>query len=215
MKNRYDLIIFDWDGTLINTIDWIVTCLQNAAVMCQCPVPDEQAAKDIIGLSIDKAVSALFPETDTLTRKQLVQHYSQRFFSKRLSRDDLFEGVYDMLIALNKNGFKLAVATGKGRVGLQQALDETDTEDLFCITRCADETESKPNPVMLQEILAYTGVPAERALMVGDSIHDLQMAANARIASVGVSCGAHSIEVLQRYGPLMCLPQTSHLLNLL
>ena len=215
MKNRFDLIIFDWDGTLINTIDWIVRCLQNAAVMCQCSVPEEQAVKDIIGLSIENAVNTLFPEADPWTHKQLVHHYSQIFFSRQLSREDLFAGVYDMLVELKQRGYRLAVATGKGRAGLRQALDETGTEVLFCITRCADETSSKPNPMMLQEILAHTGVSAERTLMVGDSIHDLQMAANAGIASVGVSCGAHSAEILQQYKPLMCLPQTSYLLNLL
>ena len=215
MKNRFDLIIFDWDGTLINTIDWIVSCLQNAAVMCQCSVPEEQAVKDIIGLSIENAVNTLFPETDPWTQKQLVHNYSQIFFSRQLSREDLFAGVYDMLTELKQSGYQLAVATGKGRVGLQQALNETGTDALFCITRCADETASKPNPMMLQEILAHTGGSAERTLMVGDSIHDLQMAANAGIASVGVSCGAHSAEILQQYKPLMCLSQTSYLLNLL
>ena len=215
MKNRFDLIIFDWDGTLINTIDWIVSCLQNAAVMCQCSVPEEQAVKDIIGLSIENAVNTLFPETDPRTQKQLVHNYSQIFFSRQLSREDLFAGIYDMLTELKQSGYQLAVATGKGRVGLQQALNETGTDALFCITRCADETASKPNPMMLQEILAHTGVSAERTLMVGDSIHDLQMAANAGIASVGVSCGAHSAEILQQNKPLMCLSQTSYLLNLL
>lgn len=215
MKNRFDLIIFDWDGTLINTIDWIVSCLQNAAQMCRCNVPEEQAAKDIIGLSIDKAVNALFSGIDPATRQRLVHHYSQLFFSRRLCRDDLFSGVYAMLEHLKQRGYLLAVATGKGRAGLRQALNETGTEHLFCMTRCADETASKPSPVMLQEIMAHTGVSAGRALMVGDSVHDLQMAANARISAVGVTCGAHSEAVLQPYKPIMCLSQTSHLLNLL
>lgn len=215
MNRRFDLIIFDWDGTLINTIDWIVSCLQNAALSCQCAIPEEQAAKNVIGLSIENAVKALFPETEWSTQKQIIHNYSQLFFSRRLNRQDLFAGVYDMLMQLKRSGYRLAVATGKGRAGLQQALKETETESLFCITRCADETASKPNPVMLQEILTYTKVPAGRALMVGDSVHDLQMAENARIASIAVTCGAHGVEVLQRYKPLMCLPETSQLLNLL
>lgn len=215
MKNRFDLIIFDWDGTLANTIGWIVSCLQNAAIMCHCPVPEEQAAKDVIGLSIENVVNTLFSDIDSATRKQLANNYGQLFFSRRFSREDLFTGVYNMLTELKQSGYQLAVATGKGRAGLQRALKDTGTEALFCITRCADETASKPNPAMLQEILANTEVPASRALMVGDSVHDLQMAVNARISSVGVSCGAHNIEVLQQYKPLMCLSQTSHLLNLL
>ena len=119
-----------------------------------------------------------------------------------------------MLTQLKRRGYLLAVATGKGRKGLQQALGDTGTEELFCITRCADETASKPSPLMLQEIMAAKGVPAERALMVGDSIHDLQMASNAGIAALAVACGAHSARVLQQYNPLLCLQQTSHMLNL-
>lgn len=215
MKNRFELIIFDWDGTLINTIDWIVHCMQNAARLCRCPVPQERTIRDIIGLSIDNALAVLFPDCVPSLRKQIQHHYSQQFFTKRLSRADLFTGVYDMLTELNQSGYRMAVATGKGRSGLRQALDETGTEDLFCVTRCADETASKPNPLMLRQILETTGVAAERALMVGDSSHDLEMAARAGLAAVGVACGAHGVEVLQRYKPLTCLPQTAQLLNLL
>ncbi|MGR9052406.1 MAG: HAD-IA family hydrolase [Gammaproteobacteria bacterium] len=214
MKNRFELIVFDWDGTLINTIDWIVHCIQQAAVACGCPVPAEQSAKDIIGLSLDNAIKTLFPDIDVDIRRQLTTHYSQTFFSRKLCRDDLFAGVYEMLAALKDRGLKLAVATGKGRAGLERAMAETGTEDLFCVTRCADETASKPDPTMLFEIMSETGIAAERTLMVGDSLHDLQMAANAGIAAVGVTCGAHSTEVLWQYRPLTCLPQTSLILNL-
>ena len=215
MKNRFDLIIFDWDGTLINSIDWITSCLQHAAIQYDCPIPEPQAAKDVIGLSIYRAMQTLFPEVDEQTQKQLVACYSQKYFSKQISRDDLFPGVYEMLVHLNGTGYQLAVATGKTRAGLQEALQATGTEGLFCITRCADETASKPDPRMLREIIQHTNAAKERSLMVGDSIHDLQMALNAHISAIAVSCGTHSEEFLQQYKPLLCLQQPTELLNII
>lgn len=209
------MIIFDWDGTLINSIDWIASCLQYAAAQYNCPIPESQAAKDVIGLSINKAMQTLFPEVDEQTQQQLVACYSQKYFSKQISKDDLFPGVYEMLIELNEAGYQLAVATGKNRAGLQEALRATGTEELFCITRCADETASKPDPRMLNEIMQHTDTAKERALMVGDSIHDLQMALNAHISAIAVSCGAHSEEFLQQYNPLLCLQQPSELLTII
>jgi phosphoglycolate phosphatase len=215
MKNRFDLIIFDWDGTLINSIDWITHCLQNAAAQCNCPIPESQAAKDVIGLSINKAMQALFPDADEQTQKQLLECYSQKYSSKQITRDDLFPGVYPMLVQLKAAGYQLAVATGKTRAGLRRALQATETEDLFGITRCADETASKPDPRMLREIIKHTNATNERTLMVGDSIHDLQMALNAHISAIAVSCGAHSEEFLQQYNPLLCLQQPAELLNII
>ena len=213
MKNRFDLIIFDWDGTLINSIDWISSCLQQAADQCGIAVPEAQAAKDVIGLSINNAMQTLFPEIDPHTQAQLVACYSQQYNSKQISPDDLFPGVYAMLVELKESGYQLAVATGKTRVGLQKALKATGTEDLFCVTRCADETASKPDPKMLLEIIQHTQAAKERTLMIGDSIHDLQMALNAPISAIAVSCGANSAELLQQYHPLLCLQQPTELLN--
>jgi len=215
MKNRFDLIIFDWDGTLINSIDWIASCLQQAAIHCGCPIPETQAAKDVIGLSINKAIHALFPEADPQTQEQLVACYSQSYVSKPISQDDLFPGVYEMLVKLNEAGYQLAVATGKTRAGLQKALQATGTENLFSVTRCADETASKPDPRMLQEIIRHTQIAKERTLMVGDSIHDLQMALNASISAIAVSCGANSAEFLLQYQPLLCLQQPTELINII
>jgi len=215
MKNRFDLIIFDWDGTLINSIDWITDCLQHAAVQYDCPIPESQAAKNVIGLSINKAMQTLFPEVDEQIREQLVACYSQKYFSKQISQDDLFPGVYEMLVQLNEAGFQLAVATGKTRTGLQKALQATGTEELFSITRCADETASKPDPRMLNEIIQHTNSAKDRSLMVGDSIHDLQMAVNAHISAIAVSCGAHSAEFLKQYNPLLCVQQPTELLNII
>jgi phosphoglycolate phosphatase len=213
MKNKFDLIVFDWDGTLINTIDWIVHCLQQAGEEFGFSKPEPQAAKDVIGLCINNAVAALYPKADAETQKKIVSSYSQAYFSKHLSQDDFFFGVYDMLVGLKESGYQLAVATGKTRAGLNQALQATKTETLFDITRCADETASKPNPLMLHEIMRHTQAASDRTLMVGDSIHDLQMAQNAKVSSIGVACGANNKESLLKYNPLHCLQQPTELLN--
>ncbi len=209
------MIIFDWDGTLVNSIDWIVDCIQKAAAECGCKIPEDQETRDIIGLSIKKAMQKLFPGIDEITQERLVKRYSEMFFSKKIARSDLFEGVHPMLENLKKSGYQLAVATGKNRLGLDKALLGTQTVDLFEVTKCADETMSKPNPAMLNEIVEHLGVNKQRAIMVGDSIHDLQMAANAEIASIGVACGAHSAETLKQYNPLHCLQRTHELHELL
>lgn len=205
MKNRFDLIIFDWDGTLIDSIDWIARCLQNAANNTRHATPDYQSAKDVIGLSIEKAIAALFPDANENEVHTLVDHYEKAYFSKKISRDDLFTGVFDMLEALKKSGYLLAIATGKTREGLDEALHATGTVDLFSITRCADETQSKPHPKMLEEIMTHLQISPERVLMVGDSTHDLQMAINAGIASIGVASGSHDSDQLLPYQPLYCL----------
>lgn len=215
MKNRFDLIIFDWDGTLVDSIDWIVHCIQNAAINHNCPIPAAQASKDIIGLSIENAIKTLFPTIDSETQQKLVNDYSQTFFSKQISRDDLFPGVYEMLQRFKQDGYQLAVATGKKSSGLAQAIEGTGVADLFCTTRCSDQTASKPHPLMIDEIVAELGVSKQRTLMVGDSIHDLQMALNAQVASIGVSCGAHAESVLQQYQPLCCLPYPTDLMDIL
>lgn len=215
MKNRFELLIFDWDGTLMDSIGWIVHCMQTAAEQVGCPVPTPESAKDVIGLSLIRAMDTLFPDAEPEQREQLARGYSQEYTSRHLGADALFDGVYDMLEELRGAGYRLAVATGKTRAGLQRALQATGTEDLFCITRTADETASKPDPLMLLEIMAHTEVAPERTLMIGDSIHDLQMAQNARISAIGVSCGAHSEQTLQQYRPLLCLSQPADLLYII
>jgi phosphoglycolate phosphatase len=215
MKNRFDLIIFDWDGTLIDSIDWIVNCLQTAAKQCNCAIPEPQAARDVIGLSISNACSMLFPGVDQETLTRLTASYQQIYSSRQLGREDLFPGVYEMLVELKQSGYQLAVATGKTRTGLQLALQATDTEALFCITRCSGETASKPDPLMLHQIIQHAQAANDRTLMVGDSVHDLQMAKNAQISSIAVSCGAHPEDILQQYSPLMCLQQPAELLNII
>lgn len=213
MNNRFDLVIFDWDGTLINSIDWIVRCLQKSAESCNCMIPSPKAARNVIGLSLDNAVKTLFPNIDVETRERLRQSYSLEYSSWQTSRNDLFAGVYDMLVQLKDSGYLLAVATGKTRAGLERALQATGTEDLFCITRCADETASKPDPKMLTDIIRHMGASNSRTIMVGDTIHDLQMAKNAQISAIAVVCGAHPEPLLKQHQPLACLQQPTELLN--
>lgn len=215
MKDSFDLIIFDWDGTLVNSIDWIVQCLQKAARECGCDVPETQAAKNIIGLSIDRAMDELFPGVDKSTQEQLIAHYSQQFFSKKITQNDLFAGVYEMLVQFKQNGYLLAVATGKKSTGLEKAINGTGLVDFFSTTRGADQTASKPNPLMIDEIVEEMKVSKDRTLMVGDSVHDLQMAINADVSAIGVACGAHSDEMLRQYNPRMCLEHTSDLLKVI
>ncbi len=213
MNNRFDVIVFDWDGTLINSIDWITSCLQWAAEQCLLPKPEAQVAKSTIGLSIDRAMLSLFPDADEKLLLTLVSLYHQAYQSKPLGREHFFPGVYDMLATLKQSGYKLAVATGKTRKELHKVLQATQTEALFEITRAADESASKPSPQMLHEILAHCDCPIERALMVGDSIFDLEMARNANMAVVAVTCGAHPEDVLKQYQPLLCLQQPTELLK--
>jgi phosphoglycolate phosphatase len=213
MKNQFDLIIFDWDGTLIDSIDWIARCLQNASNGTRHETPDYEAAKDVIGLSIERAIEELYPAANPAEIVELVNFYETAYFSKKISREDLFSGVYEMLETFNSQGLKLAVATGKTREGLDEALDATNTRDLFCITRCADETQSKPHPLMLEEIMQFTGISPKRTLMVGDSTHDLQMALNAGVASIGVASGAHDAQQLKMYSPLHCFLESTQLIE--
>lgn len=195
----------------MDSIGWIVHCLQTAAKASQLKVPEPQAAKDIIGLSLQSAIDQLFPVIDLQTRKQFISQYEQVFFSRQMSPKDLFEGVHAMLLALKQQGYQLAVATGKRRTGLQMAMEATEVSELFDYTRCADEAGSKPDPAMIKEIIQYLGADYDRTVMVGDSVHDLQMAKNAEISAIAVECGAHSKTVLQQYDPLMCLQQTTEL----
>lgn len=212
---KIDTIIFDWDGTLIDSIDWIVYCVRIAAEESLLPVPSKEAARNIIGLSLVGAMQELFPDVEPNQQQQMAQSYARHFLSKEISRADLFEGVYELLLSLKQAGYQLAVATGKTRKGLDRALHGTGIGDLFSITCCADETVSKPDPAMLIKIMRHLDTDNTRALMIGDTVHDLQMAENANMASVAVFCGAQTPELLQQFNPLYCLQHTKQLIEYL
>ena len=215
MKNRFDLIVFDWDGTLIDSVHWITECLQQAARDCEMEVPDARLARSVIGLSLDRAMSTLFPHASKAELPPLIAAYHRYYDVKILGQSDLFDGVPQLLDDLREQGYHLAVATGKSRNGLNQALSSTGYTDWFHATRAANETASKPNPLMLLQLMEELGSPPERTLMVGDSVHDLEMANNANIGAIGVVTGANDRDELLALNPVLVLNQTSDLRELL
>ncbi len=215
IKGKFDLLIFDWDGTLVDSIDWIVHCLQTAAKAHGFKAPNEQAAKNTIGLCIQQAMATLFPGIDQKTQERLSARYSQEFFSQDINKNHIFSGVENMLSSLINNSYQLAIATGKTRKGLDWAMQGTELSHYFDITRCADESASKPHPMMLEQIIKEMGVEKQRVVMIGDSVHDIQMANNAGIAAIAVACGANSAAELEQCKPLLSLSKTIELLRFL
>lgn len=202
-RQRFDLIVFDWDGTLMDSTPTIAKCIQLAARDLGLPEPDDRAAAHVIGLGLKDALSYAVPTLDPIDYPRLAERYRYHF----LTRDSelvLFAGVREMLEALRAEHYFLGVATGKTRAGLQRALAATGLERLFDATRCADETFSKPNPAMLFELTRELGQEMARTVMIGDTTHDLQMAINAGAAGIGVSYGAHPADSLQAMTPLHC-----------
>jgi len=205
MTRQFDLVVFDWDGTLMDSEAKIVRCMQAAAQDLQIPDPGVAAIRDIIGLGLSEAMQVLFPGSSAGDQAQLVERYRRHFLELDNTAMPLFPGVAAGLTQLADQGYMLAVATGKARRGLNRVLDETGMRQLFVTSRCADETLSKPHPQMLEEILDQTGVESGRALMVGDTVYDMQMAQNARVAGLGVSYGVHARERLLECGALACV----------
>jgi phosphoglycolate phosphatase len=202
-NKRFDLIVFDWDGTLMDSTGTIVHCIQAAARDLGLPEPDRKAAAYVIGLSLQDALTSALPGLDPKLVPRVVERYRYHY----LSRDQgltLFDGVPEMLADLSERGYFLAVATGKSRVGLNRALHAAQLTRFFDATRCADETFSKPHPAMLQEITRELGQNMERTVMIGDTTHDLLMAANAGAAGVGVHYGAHEPHELDALNPDFC-----------
>lgn len=199
-------IIFDWDGTLSDSISRIVECMRGAADLVGVPLPSERQVRDIIGLGLPEAVAVLFPDIDdpSLTRR-MTEAYSQYFIAQEQTPSPLFEGVMETLTDLRASGYKLAVATGKSRRGLDRVLSAHDLSHFFDATRCADESVSKPHPKMLEEILNRLETPASHAVMLGDSEYDIRMAHNARVRAVAVSYGAQSREHLLQSQPEHCI----------
>jgi phosphoglycolate phosphatase len=208
MTHPIQLIIFDWDGTLFDSVGQIVASLQFAAQQFNQPLTDADA-KSIIGLGLPEVAQTLFPTVPEL-HTEILQCYSDHYVAHS-HEDAWFAGVSEMLQDLHAQGIQLAVATGKSRKGLDRVLTKTQSQDLFVATRAASETKSKPDPLMLEEILAQTGVPAEQAMMVGDSSYDLQMAQRIAMPRVGVSYGVHSVERLAQAEPLKIVDSVAEL----
>ena len=199
---RYELVIFDWDGTLMDSVGKIVACMQQTATELNMLVPSETAIRDIIGLSMDEALNVLHPMACTQTREEMISVYRQQYLQLNKTPSPVFDGAEELLLALKASGHALAVATGKARAGLDRVLTETGFATHFQASRCADEAKSKPHPQMLNELLKQLNIAPEKAIMVGDSIHDLNMASNAGIDAIGVSYGAHTAKRLTEANPI-------------
>jgi len=214
MISNYELIVFDWDGTLVDSIDWIVDCVQYASEQEGFEKPSDQACKDIIGLSLANAMLTLFPKISEQTKESMVESYRTRYLSKTVvSRNDLFSSARPVLELIKEQGKLLAVATGKGRQGLDRGLDDTKTREFFDCLRCADTMESKPSPHMLFDIMKETGLEASKVLMVGDSTLDLMMANSAGVDSIGITTGAHTYDVLMQEKPIACISDLLELIK--
>ncbi|MCI5067380.1 HAD-IA family hydrolase [Acidovorax sp.] len=198
---RFDLIAFDWDGTLFDSTAIIVRCIQAAVRDVGGTVPTDKEASYVIGMALTQALAHAAPDIPPAKYTELANRYRFHYIQHQ---DDLslFEGVLPLLNDLRERGHLLAVATGKSRRGLDEALHSVQLKGVFDGSRTADQTAGKPHPLMLQELMAEFDVPPERLLMIGDTTHDLQMALNAGCASVGVSYGAHEPEVFHELRPL-------------
>lgn len=203
-SRRYELIVFDWDGTLMDSTDTIVECLLASCRDIAIPPPTRDAARHVIGLGLGEALASMLPDLPPARHGELVERYRTHF----LARDNeipLFEGAAQTIAGLHARGYRLAIATGKSRRGLERALAQTGLGEFFHATRCADESASKPDPRMLHELLDEFGMRADQALMIGDTTHDIRMAQQAGVDCVAVAHGAHRAADLRALSPLTCL----------
>ncbi len=198
---QFDLIAFDWDGTLFDSTALIAGCIQAACRDLGVPVPSDRDASYVIGMGLADALAYAAPGLPPERYPELGQRYRHHYFARQHDLV-LFEGTLAMLEALKARNHWLAVATGKSRRGLDDALNTVQLKGMFNGTRTADETASKPHPQMLLELMREFGVEPERTLMIGDTTHDLQMAQSAGTASIGVSYGAHAPDAFDAFGPL-------------
>jgi phosphoglycolate phosphatase len=210
LPRRFDLIVFDWDGTLFDSTALIVRCIQDACADLGAAVPSDAAAAYVIGLGLHDALRQAVPGLHPARYPELAQRYRSHYFARQHELS-LFAGTLEMLQALKSRHHWLAVATGKARRGLDEALANAQLAGLFDGSRTADETASKPDPRMLLELMREFGAEPERTLMIGDTTHDLQLALNAGTPSLAVSYGAHAHEAFGAYAPLAVLHSTAEL----
>lgn len=211
MRRDYELLIFDWDGTLSDSIGRIVEAMRAAADLAGRPVRDDLAIKGIIGLGLPEAIRTLYPDITANDLIDFRQHYADSYMAMDVEPSRLFDGVRESLETFRAEGYRMAVATGKARRGLDRVLKAHGWMEYFDATRAADETASKPDPLMLNEILQYCGVAPEKALMVGDASFDLLMARNAGMDSVAVGYGAQALDSLLQFEPALAINHFSEL----
>lgn len=208
---EYQLIIFDWDGTLMDSVQRIVSCMQKAAQVCSLPVPTSASVKDIIGLSLSEATQKLFPDDVPEQHQRLIQCYGEYYKHLDDTPTPLFSGIEPMMRQLHAAGKSLAVATGKSRRGLERVLTETAMGELFRTRRGADDAKSKPDPLMLEQILDELSLSVTDAVMVGDSVHDLAMARAIGMDSIGVTWGVHAPHMLAMHQPVAIMESVTDL----
>ncbi|MCC6531522.1 MAG: HAD-IA family hydrolase [Burkholderiales bacterium] len=212
MPERFPLLVFDWDGTLVDSAQAIAEALQGACLDVGLPRPSDERARHIIGLGLKDALRYAVPEAAESDYPRLVERYRVHF----LLRDPgtrLFPGVVEGLEALCQAGHLLAIATGKSRRGLERALDQMHLRRFFTASRCGDEGHTKPHPGMLQAVMDELAMPASETLMIGDTTHDLQMAFNAGVRCVGVAYGAHPKPQLMSIEPEACFDSAAELFS--
>lgn len=197
-----EVVVFDWDGTLIDSTGRIADCLALAARDTGLPDLGADRFRSIIGLGLPEALRDLYPQADEDAREQLRARYAHHYIAAEAEPCPPYPGAVALLEGLRGRGLRLAVATGKNRPGLERAFRSSGLAHYFHASRTSDETRSKPHPRMLEELLAEFGVPREAALMIGDTSFDLDMARRAGVGAVGVTHGAHDAEELLRYNPL-------------
>ena len=204
MPRRFELLVFDWDGTLMDSAAAIVGSLQAACADLELPVPADAQARYVIGLGLTDAMRHILPELPPAEYPRVVERYRAQFL-RRDGGTTLFPGAAELIRELHAAGYLLAVATGKTRVGLERVLVATQLKQYFDASRCADETHSKPHPAMLQELMRELLIEPQATLMIGDTAHDLQMAVNAGVPALAVSYGAHPRDSLTGFNSLACI----------
>ena len=211
----YQLVIFDWDGTVMDSTGRIIACMHQAGADLCLPVLEDDAVREIIGLGLPEALRTLYPGIGDRDLERMRERYAVHFVAAEASPSRLYPGARETLAALRTAGLRLAVATGKSRKGLERVWASSGLGDSFDASRCADETHSKPHPAMVTELLTELGVAPERALVVGDTSFDLQMARDAGVDRVAVSYGAHPVDRLMNFHPLAVIDALPQLLPLL
>jgi len=211
----YKLVIFDWDGTLMDSVDRIVFSMQASAIALSFTPPSYEQAKQIIGLSLPKAIQTLFPSANEEQVKTLTAEYKHQYVDANTTPSPLFEHAHILLTHLKKENKLLAVATGKGRGGLQRVWQATETAHFFHASRCGDESISKPDPDMINSLLKELNIEKHQAVMIGDTSFDLEMAQMAGVDSIGVTHGVHNDEILSKYQPRAIVDSLAELYELL
>ncbi len=199
---KFKLLIFDWDGTISDSLGQIVDCMHSAIAELDLPPRSILEIREIIGLGMLEAVNVLYPTNSNNIHRGLIESYHQHYRSNANRICALYPNTEETIRHLYDEGYYLAVATGKSRRGLDRALEESGMTSFFHITCCSDETFSKPHPQMLQDIMLILDIRPEQTLMIGDSEHDMQMAINANVACAAVNYGAHDAKRLLEFKPL-------------